>query len=81
MTEKATLPLTHQLRRAILDSGQSRYAIAKATGIDAAALCRFMQGAGLSMQSIDALGQHLGVELVARRAAKRRPKKDRPKGR
>ena len=72
MSKKAPPPLTDQLRRAILESGQTRYRIAKETGIDAAVLCRFMQGAGLSMESLDTLGQHLGLELVARRPAKRK---------
>jgi hypothetical protein len=56
--------LSDQVRRVILDSGQSRYAISKATGIDAAVLCRFMAGkAGLSTPVLDTLGEHFGLRL------------------
>ena len=68
-------PLSQQLRAAIEDSGETRYAIAKATGIDQSVLSRFVNGErGLSMNAIDILGGYLGLEIVR----KRRPaKKDR----
>ncbi len=61
---KRATTVTEQLRQAIEASGQSRYAIWKATGIDQAQLSRFMGGeCGLSMETLDALCEHLGLEL------------------
>jgi len=68
---KKHLSLTEQLRQAIETCGESRYAVAKATGIDQSALSRFMSGErGVSMRNLDALGEYLGLELLP----KRRPK-------
>jgi len=55
--------VTDALRKAIRDSGESRYAIAKATGIEESVLCRFMQGGGLRLPTVDRLCAHLGMEL------------------
>ena len=56
-----------QVRWHIEHCGQSRYAIAKATGIDAAVLCHFVAGRrGMSMGSLDKLGKFLGLDIVAR---------------
>ena len=47
---------SERLRRAIRESGESRYAISVRTGIDQASLCKFIQGQrGLGMDSIDRL--------------------------
>lgn len=74
---KKRLLLTEQLRQAVVNCGESQYAICRATGIDKASLSRFVSGErGVSMTALDALGQYLGLELVA----KRRPKAKR-KGR
>ena len=60
------MPLTDQLRQAILDCGQSQYAICKATGIDKTAMCRFINGErGVSMDVLNMLGEFLGLRLVA----------------
>ena len=57
--------LTDQLRSAIDGSGMSRYAVAKAIGLDQSTLSRFMSGkAGLSIETIDKLGEFLGLQLV-----------------
>ena len=54
----------------------SRYRISKLTGIDAAVLCRFVQGqAGLSMDSLDALAECIGLHVVSKK--KTRAKKGR----
>lgn len=67
------MKLSDQLRKAINDSGFTRYAIAKATGIDQSALCKFMNGErGVSVEAMDKLGKHLGLMLVL----KRRKRKD-----
>ena len=57
-----------QIRAAITNSGQSRYAICKATGIDAGAMCHFIAGhRGLSLDSLDALAAHLGLVVLVER--------------
>ena len=57
-----------QIRRAIMESGMSRYAIHKMTGLDQAALSRFVNGQmGLRLESLDLLADALGLEVVARR--------------
>ena len=57
--------LTDQLRQAVLNSGQSQYAICKATGMDKSALCRFINGErGVSCEAMDILGEHLGLRIV-----------------
>lgn len=54
----------NQVRQLIESSGQSRYAIWKATGIPQGQLCRVMQGqSGLSLDSLERLLQHLGHEI------------------
>jgi predicted transcriptional regulator len=48
--------LSDQLRRAIRDCGQTRYKIAKSTGVSQSALSLFCSGKrGLSMEAIDSL--------------------------
>ena len=60
--------VSDQLRSIIDDCGLSRYEIAKRTGIDAAALSRFMSGErGLSMKALDRLGECLGLTVNMRR--------------
>jgi transcriptional regulator with XRE-family HTH domain len=57
--------LTDQLRRAIDDSGLTRYQIAKATGIDESALAKFYNGhRGLSMDALNALGKLLQLTIT-----------------
>jgi hypothetical protein len=64
-------PLDDQLRQAVLDCGQSQYAICKATGIDKTALSRFINGErGVSMAVMNSLGEYLGLRIVADKAKK-----------
>jgi transcriptional regulator with XRE-family HTH domain len=59
---------SERLRRAILDSGMSRYEIAQRSGVDQATLSRFVRGqSGISIKAVDALVETLGLELTARR--------------
>jgi ribosome-binding protein aMBF1 (putative translation factor) len=59
--------LTDQLREAIDRSGMSRYAVAKAIGLDQSTLSRFMSGkAGLALGTVDELGELLGLKLVTK---------------
>ncbi len=56
--------LTSQLRRAIDDSGMTRYRIAQETGISEATLSKFYLGQrGLSMEALNALGDCLQVTI------------------
>ena len=60
-----------QMRKAIKNSGLSLYAIAKTTGIQRPQLSRFMSGErGLSIESITAICDLLGLDLVERKAGK-----------
>jgi hypothetical protein len=57
--------LVDELRQAVLNCGQSQYAICKATGIDKTALFRFMTGErGVSMDVMNKLGEYLGLRIV-----------------
>jgi transcriptional regulator with XRE-family HTH domain len=67
------MSVTEQLREAMDKSGRSRYALAKATGIDGATLHRFYYGQGnLSAEGIDRLAETLGLELKPKRPARKR---------
>ena len=56
--------MSNQLRRCVEQSGLSRYAISKATGIDQATLSRFMSGErGLTMKAFDKLADYFGWNL------------------
>ncbi len=60
--------LSATLRRAILESGMSRYAIAVKAGVDQAALSRFMAGKrGVSLDTADKLIDALGIEIRYRK--------------
>ena len=70
--------VSDKLRAAIEVADKSRYQLSKETGIAEAVLSRFMhRKGGLSMEGIDAIAGSLGLELVAKRPAK----KGKPKGR
>jgi plasmid maintenance system antidote protein VapI len=58
--------LSDELRDAVNASGLSRYAIAKAIGVAASTLSRFMNGkGGLSMDYIDRLGGLLDLHVIS----------------
>lgn len=64
MTKQA-LKLSDAIRQAIDDSGESRYAIAKATGIDESALAKFYNGhRGITTGTLDRLAEYLGLRIV-----------------
>ncbi len=61
---KRAKTVTEQLRQAIDDSGESRYAICKALDIDQGHLCRFVAGqSGLGLDVLNRLCAYLGLEL------------------
>jgi len=52
------------MRQIIENCGQTRYAISKATGISQATLARLVSGdLFLSAESMDTLGEYLGLEI------------------
>ena len=54
-----------ELRRAVEQSGMTRYEIYKRTGIDQSVLSKFVRGQrGVSMGAIDTLCKCLGLRLV-----------------
>ena len=55
--------LLEQLRRAMKKSGQTRYAISKASGVDQTVLHRIAHGGGCSVETLDILCKYLGLEL------------------
>ena len=66
-----------QLAKAIKESGQSRYQISKATGIDQAVLCRIATGSGsgsCSLKTLDVLCEYLGLELVKKNKKSKKAK-------
>jgi len=67
--------VTQQLRRAVETCGQTRYAIAKETGIPPSVLSRFVAGGrGLRSENIDRLCAHLALKLTAKSGAARKGK-------
>lgn len=57
--------ISEQLKAAIEASGESKYAIAKASGVKQPTLSKFtMGGRGLHIESVDALCEYLGLELA-----------------
>ncbi len=64
MTTKTT-SLTGQLRQLIEAAEISRYQLWQLTGIDQAVLSKFVNGkGGLSMESLDKIGEVLGLQIT-----------------
>lgn len=65
MSKTPRKSIADQLRRAIDESGLSRYQIAKETGIDESALAKFYNGQrGLSMSALNSLGECLQLTII-----------------
>ncbi len=62
--------LTDQIRAALADCGETRYRVAKNSGLNEPQLCRFAAGQGLSLPALDALAEYLGLEIVVRAKGK-----------
>jgi hypothetical protein len=68
MTKKQAKQFSDEIRAAVETCGMTRYRIAKDTGIDAAVLCRFVQGqVGLSMDTLDKLAECIGLHVFSER--------------
>lgn len=78
MAKRRSTKVSDQIRQLINDCGQTRYEISKATGIDQSVLSKFQRRpvgrrpVGLSMKSLDALGEHLGLVVTMPKAPARR---------
>ena len=67
--------MTDQVRRAIDDTGLTRYRIAQDTGIDESTLAKFYHGhRGLSLDNLDRLCAYLGLRIVMDRKPIRKGK-------
>jgi hypothetical protein len=65
--------LTERLRKAILTSKQSRYAIAIGAGIDHAVLRRFVHGErDITLGTAEHLAEYLGLELAQKKTRKKK---------
>ena len=61
---------TEQIREAIRQSGLSQFAISRLSGVDQAALSRFMSGRrGLTLKSIDGLAEVLNLSVAVGEAS------------
>lgn len=64
-----------EIRAVIKASGQTRYRVAKETGIGQPQLSRLMAGeCGLSIEALEKLADYLGLEIVIRPKRRRVPK-------
>lgn len=74
-TGRGKVQLIDQLRAVVDNAEESRYAISQATGIDQAALSRFVHGeGGLSVDAINKLGEYFDLVLVQRQQGIKQPK-------
>jgi transcriptional regulator with XRE-family HTH domain len=72
MAKKRPNRFSDELRRAVDDCGITRYRIAKTMGVSESLLSRFMSGAWLGQETLDAMAELLDLHVVA---GKRRKKK------
>ena len=60
----AGMTLSDQVRKAIRQSGLSRYRLALESGVDEASLSRFMAGSGITTTTLDAIAKVLRLEVT-----------------
>ena len=65
--------ITDTLRRLTAETEVTRYAISQVTGIDQAALLRFVAGGDMRGQSLDKLADYFDLELRPCRKKTKRP--------
>lgn len=66
MARAKSKTLSDEMRDLIATCGQSRYAIAKSTGLTQSMLARFMAGSGIETKNLDILASHLGWTIQQR---------------
>lgn len=66
--------VSENLRDALERSGQTRYAVSKATGIPQSVLSRFYHGHPLRGDNTDTLAAYLGLELRPVRRTRKKAK-------
>lgn len=67
MTPKKLPSIVDQLRKAIAESGQTEYGIAKGAGVSQSVVNRFVNGErGIGLDTAARLCAYLGLELVRR---------------
>ena len=72
MSRRKKTTLSDQVRQAIDDSGLTRYRIAQETGIDESALSKIYNGQrGFNSDTLDILGEYLGLRIVMDRKLKK----------
>lgn len=64
MTRREKQQILERLREEMTRSALSRYQIGKRSGVNEAALSRFMKGGSLTVETIERLAPVLGLELV-----------------
>jgi len=63
--DKKQTKLSEEIKAAIMASGQTRYAICKATGISEATMSRFINARGwFGRETLDVLAAHLGMSVT-----------------
>jgi hypothetical protein len=67
---KRRIKLSDQIRRAVDQSGLSRYRICKETGLAESMMSRFMAGSGLETTNLDRLADLLGLNITVGKASK-----------
>jgi plasmid maintenance system antidote protein VapI len=75
MAKRRKQTISDAVRQAIDECGESRYSIAKATGIDQAALSKFYNGQrGITTDTLDRLAEYLELRIVMDRKPKSKGK-------
>lgn len=65
------MSLSEQLRKALLSSKKTKYAIAVGSGIDHAVLRRFIKGErDIKLKTAESLAEYLGLELAKKKSKK-----------
>lgn len=64
MGREKPVTISDDMRRLITECGETRYRIAKNTGLTQSMLSKFMAGAGLETKSLDTLGKYLGWRVI-----------------
>ncbi len=61
------------IRKAIAESGKTRYRLWQETGISQAQLCEFLHGRrGMSIENLETLAKALGLEITVRPAKRKK---------